>query len=337
MTVISLHNRSDISYTQIPNILIDEYMKQAHGAFVKVYLKLIRLLARPDIDLSLDLLADKLELTEKDVLRAISYWEKNSLLEIKRTGDGVIYDIGILNPATEKLPENINIMIPFPEDQKTDSPVETAGEDEFSWLSGIVEKYMERTLSPADVDLLYFIYNELGFSSDLILHLYEYCIEKGKKSCRYIQKVAIDWANNGITTVVEAKGYSASYDRDYMNIMKSFGINSAPAPAQKKYIDCWYSYGFSNDIIREACNRTMIAINEPSFKYANGILENWRDRGLFTIEAINAADTDHAAKTADKPSRTRKGGASNSFNSYEQRSYSKDDYSSIEQQLLGRK
>ena len=36
------------------------------------------------------------------------------------------------------------------------------------WILNILEQYLERPLSPADIDTATFIYSELGFSSDLI-------------------------------------------------------------------------------------------------------------------------------------------------------------------------
>lgn len=85
-------------------------------------------------------------------------------------------------------------------------------------------------------------------------------------------------------------------------------------------------------MIKEACGRTILAINEPSFKYANGILEKWHNAGIKTLEDVKAADKlhDSADNTAK---RTKTSPKKNSFNSYEQRAYTKDDYAALEQLL----
>ena len=294
-------------------------------------------MSRLALDITIDSNADILNLTENDVIRALNYWEKQSLLEIKRTNDGTIYDISILNPASDGASANFNFVI---------SPSYVDEKEDFKWIVSIVEKYMERPLSSMDVDVAAFLYDNLHFPSDLIFYLYEYCISKGKKNSKYIEKVAINWAEKGISTVADADNYLAAFNRDYTEVMRAFGLSSAPAPAQKKFIDAWYSYGFSTEIIKEACNRTMIDLNEPNFKYANGILENWRDLGVFTSEDILKADSSHSSRTQDKQpaqasaSGTRRKaapGSKNTFNSYEQRNYSKEELSLIEQQLLGRK
>ena len=61
--------------TVLPNKFIDEYMIKADGEYVKIYLLILRLQGM-GLPVDVDHLADHLELTRKDVLRALSYWEK---------------------------------------------------------------------------------------------------------------------------------------------------------------------------------------------------------------------------------------------------------------------
>ena len=69
--------------TAVSNAFIDGYMADANGEFVKVYLYLLRLLADEDKEFSVSFLADKLNNTEKDVVRALCYWEKLNLLQLE--------------------------------------------------------------------------------------------------------------------------------------------------------------------------------------------------------------------------------------------------------------
>ena len=78
--------------TVVKNAFIDQYMPQANGEFVKVYLYLLRC-ANTGRDLSLSSIADALEHTDKDIQRALSYWEKQDLIHIKATPGGVIHSI----------------------------------------------------------------------------------------------------------------------------------------------------------------------------------------------------------------------------------------------------
>lgn len=411
MKSFNLHNNSGVSYTQISNIFIDEYMPSANGTYVKVYITLIRMLTGGSILASLEAIADVLEIMEADVVRALTYWEKQGLLAIRRdSSTGAIADVYMTSPKSSTA-SNINICfstnnsltdaiktepvkadafnagainagtvntgavnagtanagaftasavnanainadISNADTNKTDKLANTintntvkasnksngnnSNPEEFKWLVNIVEQYMEHPLSPSDVELVDYIYNTLHFSTDLILYLYEYCVGKNKTNVKYIQTVAINWANDGIETVERAKQNNAGYDTEYIEIMRAFGFNKTPAPIQKQYIDSWLSLGFSIDMIKEAANRTLLKIYEPNFNYANGIIEKWFAHNVKTPEDLKKIDELHSASVAKvatvAPAHSKK--PVNSFNSYEQRSYSKQDYSVLEKQLL---
>ncbi len=421
MKSFNLHNNSGVSYTQISNIFIDEYMPSANGTYVKVYITLIRMLTGGSILASLEAIADVLEIMEADVVRALTYWEKQGLLAIRRdSSTGAIADVYMTSPKSSTA-SNINICfstnnsltdaiktepvkadafnagainagtantgavnagtantgavnagtanagaftasavnanainadISNADTNKTDKLANTintntvkasnksngnnSNPEEFKWLVNIVEQYMEHPLSPSDVELVDYIYNTLHFSTDLILYLYEYCVGKNKTNVKYIQTVAINWANDGIETVERAKQNNAGYDTEYIEIMRAFGFNKTPAPIQKQYIDSWLSLGFSIDMIKEAANRTLLKIYEPNFNYANGIIEKWFAHNVKTPEDLKKIDELHSASVTKAatvaPARSKK--PVNSFNSYEQRSYSKQDYSVLEKQLL---
>lgn len=401
MKSFNLHNNSGVSYTQISNIFIDEYMPSANGTYVKVYITLIRMLTGGSILASLEAIADVLEIMEADVVRALTYWEKQGLLAIRRdSSTGAIADVYMTSPKSSTA-SNINICfstnnsltdaiktepvkadafnagainagtanagaftasavnanainadISNADTNKTDKLANTintntvkasnksngnnSNPEEFKWLVNIVEQYMEHPLSPSDVELVDYIYNTLHFSTDLILYLYEYCVGKNKTNVKYIQTVAINWANDGIETVERAKQNNAGYDTEYIEIMRAFGFNKTPAPIQKQYIDSWLSLGFSIDMIKEAANRTLLKIYEPNFNYANGIIERWFAHNVKTTEDLKKIDELHSASVAKAatvaPAHSKK--PVNSFNSYEQRSYSKQDYSVLEKQLL---
>ena len=356
-------------------------MPSANGTYVKVYITLIRMLTGGSILASLEAIADVLEIMEADVVRALTYWEKQGLLAIRRdSSTGAIADVYMTSPKSSTA-SNINICfstnnsltdaiktepvkadafnanainadISNADTNKTDKLANTintntvkasnksngnnSNPEEFKWLVNIVEQYMEHPLSPSEVELVDYIYNTLHFSTDLILYLYEYCVGKNKTNVKYIQTVAINWANDGIETVERAKQNNAGYDTEYIEIMRAFGFNKTPAPIQKQYIDSWLSLGFSIDMIKEAANRTLLKIYEPNFNYANGIIEKWFAHNVKTTEDLKKIDELHSASAAKAatvaPARSKK--TVNSFNSYEQRSYSKQDYSVLEKQLL---
>ena len=69
----------------------------------------------------------------------------------------------------------------------------------------VIEQYIGKPLAPSEVESVYYISEELHFSDALIDYLLQYCIDRGKKDFRYIEKVAVNWAEHGITTPKQAE------------------------------------------------------------------------------------------------------------------------------------
>ena len=83
--MITIRNDRKFSATAVSNLFIDRYMPSANGAYVKVYLYLLRCMSGSGEPFTLSGAAEKLDETEKDILRALSYWEKSHVLSEQRT------------------------------------------------------------------------------------------------------------------------------------------------------------------------------------------------------------------------------------------------------------
>ena len=87
--------------TRVSNVFIDQYMISANGEYVKIYLYLLRCLEDGGADFSIAGIADRFEYTQMDVLRALSYWEKQGLLRLECTPDGSLSGICLVEPKTQ--------------------------------------------------------------------------------------------------------------------------------------------------------------------------------------------------------------------------------------------
>ena len=211
----------------------------------------------------------------------------------------------------------------------------------------VIEQYIGKPLSQNDMNTIIFFYERLGFSPALIEYLVEYCVGNEHRSLRYMEKVAISWAQAGVDSVEKAKRQTEGYSRVYYEILKAFGIhNRGPAATEADYIKKWTEqFGFSQSIILEACNRTMSKIHQPSFNYADKILEGWHNAKVHHIEDIQVLDQQFeqqrqadAAKNTQRKSADGTGSThtaqkpqtSNRFHNFNQRTYN---YSDLEQKL----
>lgn len=336
-----LYTTAPSGATLVQNTFIDHYMLQANGEYVKVYLYLLRC-AGGNTDLTLSSVADALEYTEKDLRRALAYWEKMNLLQMSCAPDGTIQEITFKDPAvsgappvsapasSEKQPKEKQP--PALNRERMDALRENA---DIRQLFFVAEQYLQRPLSSSEQEDLLYYYDSLHFSADLIEYLLEYCISKGSASRHYMRKVALAWAEAGITTVPQAREETNLYNKNYFSIMNAFGIKGRnPAAPELKTMSYWINeLGYSLDIILEACHRTIRQTHQPNFQYANKILEQWKKQGVRSAVDIIALDKKHLTEQKDRPQRqqpqTRN--SSNRFNNFSQRDY---DYSQLERQLL---
>ena len=346
MEDITLYKDNGNSTTAIPNRFIDEYMTAANGEFVKIYLYLLRCMNSPDCSFSVSRTADKFNHTEKDIQRALRYWEKMHLLRLEYDEDKSISGIYFLDSSDAPGQEEKDDAVPL---KKADTnaafsagmggnaacpkPVYTANDmkafrqkEEVQEMLFVPERYLGSQLSATDTQSLLYWYDGLAFSSDLIVYLLEYCIAGGHRSLHYMEKVALNWKDAGISTVAQAKRTANTYSKLRNAVMKSLGIHGRSLiPAEAAYIEKWNKdFGFGQDMITEACSRTILAIHQPNFEYADRILANWRKQNICTLAAAKTADKEfQAARTADKAARPApaKAAAANRFNSFPQRTY----------------
>ena len=357
MNTISLNTERKFSATVVPNLFIDRYMPSANGSYVKVYLYLLRCLSGASKPFTLSTAADALDETEKDIIRALSYWEKNNVLSLTREADSLtgitLLDLNV-DPAFPQTDNYSGTVISIEKYRRENRPEtedpykrplytedrleEIRQSNDVSMVLNVIEVYLERLLTPQDVNLVAYLFDKLHFSADLILHLYEYCIGKNKKKWEYIEKVAISWHQEGIDTVEKAREYSILYDTCFNAVNKVFSLGRMPIGPERDFIRKWSSWKISTELIEEACNRTIMNINKPDFKYADRILESWHTAGASTMAEVKALDTTHALMNprpvaeGSRPAPMTKSAVS--YNSYPQRQYSSQELSSLEEKLL---
>lgn len=353
MKTLTLKNKFQTNATLLPNDFIDNYMIDANGEFVKVYLFLLRHLDDPCSSITISTIADCLNNTENDILRAFRYWEKAGLLRVERDESGRITCLELQKAAMlsksspkpfdtenseKRKPEREDIRPqPAPlSDTAAPKAVPIDGfraQKEIKSLLFIAEQYLGKTLTRTEMETITYFYDTLHMSADLIEYLLESCVENGHKSMHYIQKVAFSWHEDGIETVAQAKEESMLYSRSCYTVLNAFGIkNRGPASAELDYIKKWTEeYGFSSDIIEEACRRTIMATHQPSFEYADSILTRWHDRNIRHLKDITCLDEEHQKERTSGRRQAKPAAAAKNLNNFERRSY---DMESLEEKLL---
>lgn len=219
---------------------------------------------------------------------------------------------------------------------------------DISELFFIIETYLKHTLSSTDTNMVLYWLDELYFSTDLVEYLVEYCITKGHSSLRYMNKVALGWADAGIKTVDQAKDDAAAHSQIYYSVMKALGITGRNlVDSEVSLINKWVGeYGFDIELVKAACSKTISAIQKPSFEYTDSILANWRKKDVHTLKDVEVLDANfakankasatgssqstNAANGSSKP-KSNNSSSKNKFNNFNQRN---NDYDKLEKLFL---
>ena len=206
-----------------------------------------------------------------------------------------------------------------------------AENDDFCWTSNVVESYLGRPVKPKELQLITYLYDTLHFSSELILHLYEYCISLGKTSTSYIEKVAIAWDEKQVKTPDDAQNATIEYNTTYNAISKAMALGRPLAAIEKDFVDRWQNqWSMDLSVILEACNRTLLKLQHGDFKYAEAIVERWHRSGVHTLADIQKADEAFANEKAMERAAKRNGSDSGTV----QHKRSQAETAALERQLL---
>ncbi len=359
MAKLTIMNETAADATVISNIFIDKYMKDANDAQLKVYLYIFRMV-QSHTAFSVSDIADQFNHTEREVLRALKYWEKMKLMTLIFDGTKNLTGISLNEPEHERnsapeigseqntspmpsknMQENATLVPSAANNTSADEASDKYEKPSYSpdqlrafkekegteQLLFIAQAYVGKPLSPTDMKTILYMSDVLQFSDDLIDYLIQYCVEKGKKDFRYMEKVALNWAEEGIRTPKQAQKAALKHDRSVYAIMNELGKSAAPTSKELEFINRWTKeYGFGNDVIFEACARTVLATDKHRFEYADGILANWKKENVHHKSDIKKLDDTHTQKRSQS-SRP----AANKFNQFKQNTY---DFSELEEALI---
>ena len=313
-------NDSNIMHvTLVPDIFIDTYMVEANGEYVKVYLYILR--HQPE-KITIGGIADALNYTEADVQRALKYWRKAGVL------------------AAEPKPEEKTQMQPvsstttsatssFDENAGRDKTSRTTTDESFKQIIYVAQTYLNKQLTLAEFRILENLYSNLEFSEELLEYLIEYCVQNNHANLRYMEKVALSWHEYGIKDVEQAKASGRGYTKGSFAVMRAMGLSDrSPAEVESEFIEKWFwEYGFTRELIVEACSRTIRQIHKPSFDYADKILRDWKNAGVKSFRDVSELDKKRKEEGGAKRRQASAGSSrsSNRFHNLEEHGYDYDE------------
>ena len=296
---LSQNDKSIIfSCTNIPDLFFSEYMLEAKGDYVKVYLYILYL-SKFGKDVKINDLSKVLSIDFPTVQDAIKYWEDNGLLLKKPDGYTVcdIQEISLSKLYSPKLTSS-------PEDALKNAE----NKQRMKTIDDINAQFFQGVMGPSWYNDINFWFEKYGFDDDVMLALFGYANDRRARNKPYIQATADAWYKNNIKTFDDLEKYFEKRDkRNAINneISKKLNLYRKLTVYEEDDIIKWTeNYGFSLDIIDIALKNAS-AKNKVRFEYIDSILTDWHNKSLTTVDEVNsylASFKENKAKPTKKES-----------------------------------
>ncbi len=191
----------------------------------------------------------------------------------------------------------------------------------FPSLLNEVERKLGNKLSYQNLRILMELYDYLALPPEVIYLLVSYMVEetayrKGagiRPKMWEIKREGYRWAAKGLDSLDTATAYveKMSYFRSQEGqVLAIVGITGRRATDKERtYINSWLEMGFGEEAIHLAYEKTLFNIRVWKWTYCNGILKNWHQKNLHTVEEIVAAERSASVSSSRKQSSPPAGNA----------------------------
>lgn len=298
------------SSTELPDVFFTEYLSQANGDYIKIYLYIV-FLSKYGKDVKINDLSKKLNIDFKTIQEGIKYWEDNGVITKKNTG----YIINNLQEIElHKLYK--------PKVALSSESIKQTAQNQYraKAIENINNLFFQGIMSPSwysDIDLWF---KKYSFDEEVMIALFQYCYNRSALHRNYIQTVAEAWFKNNVKTFSDLDSLFEKQEKLntlYKSIGKKLGYTRALTEYEKGYIEKWtIEYAFDLNIIEIALKKTTAKTN-PNFDYLDKLLSDWHDRGFKTTEEIENFLSEFKQKNKDIKKLEKNTG----YNNYEQRKY----------------
>lgn len=269
------------SNTNLPDIFITEYLSEAPGDYIKVYLYIL-FLSKYGKDIKLNDLSKKIALPLTQIQEALKYWEEVGIITKKGTGYIVnnIQEIELNKLYSPKIEVSKDSVQNMQKDKSRANAIEA-----------INNNFFQGIMSPSwysDIDLWF---KKFNFDEEVMIALFRYCFEKSALHKNYVKTVAEAWHSSNIRTFSELDEYYENQEKlnkIKKSISKKLGLNRNLTQYEEAYIEKWIQeYKYNLEIIELALKKTTSKSN-PNFDYIDKIISDWHERKLLNSEDVKS-------------------------------------------------
>ena len=203
--------------TCISNDFLDKYLATANGDYIKVYLLMLR---HKGEQFTVTDAADALNLTDGDIERAVRYWEKqgvfkagtDALVRAELHEESELETDAEVKSTANAIPKQAMEQAEQKLEKLSGTVDDVFDDEEFAGILFVAKHVLPTLPSIRQVETLQYMYKDLHMQADVIEYLLEYCASIKKTTSKYLQAVAINWHEQGIMTLAQARELTKSFE-----------------------------------------------------------------------------------------------------------------------------
>ena len=270
--------------TPVENVFINEYMIDARGEYVKVYLFAL-MYSDSSMDMTNEMIARQLTMPEEEVLSAWTYWEKKGVIRkhFPDTADRLHYHVEFLDLKARIYGKNGKGKEKTKEKKVPDKLAGLMDDKELRALYSKIEQITGRLFEGKEPATILSFLSDYGFSADAIAYAYEYCVKyRNNSKQNYVSAVLKEWAEKGLLSVDAISAHLSETDNRhyrYKRVLKALGFLRNATEEEQRIMDTWFDeLGVDIETVLTACKKTS-GISNPNINYINTVLNAWKTEG----------------------------------------------------------
>lgn len=176
---------------------------------------------------------------------------------------------------------------------------------QFAYLLNAVSARLGKPLPSGDMETLLYLFTTAGLPAEVILMVVEYAVQNNRFTMRYIEKVALDWADRGILSITAAEEhlcYLEHCNDAFFKLQtlcgdgKSVPSTAANMALAEKWVFQWH---LPDELLVAACEQCLQKTGKLNIKYVDRVLTGWHDDGITGTDQLAVSAKNTAVTTED--------------------------------------
>lgn len=278
----------------VPSEIVDSHIKLAGALQLRVILYCLR--HTYDAEINPSLMAELFSVSEEDVNDALMFWAELGFIECE----------GPAFVAQSAIPETKKVAPPkAPRPDRKEVARRGMECPEIAFLLNEAQQKFGRMLKQSESSVLVWIYDDLGMDASLILMVLEYAVQADKVNISYIEKIARDWVESGVDSIVAAEKRIVELNNTrtaWHKMRRAFGLDSrSPSETESKLaVQCIIEWKMPADLLKKAYDACVDSLGKYNVKYIKKVLADWHKQGITEVKDLEQKADAPSEKTGKK-------------------------------------